>query len=108
MSLAHAERKWDQASELCELAVQLRRKEMQFHLNLADVYAAAGQRERAMDTIDTALQLFGEDERLMRLRSHVVKRRSRVLPFLDREHFLNRELGKVRHRALKHLSKEKI
>jgi tetratricopeptide (TPR) repeat protein len=107
LSLGHAERKWDQASELCELAVQLKRKELQFHLNLADVYAAAGRREKALDAFDTALDLFGADERLVRARGHVEKRRSLLLPFLTRNHFLNRALGKVRHRALKRLGKEK-
>ena len=106
LSIAHAERKWGQASELCELAVQLRRKEMQFHLNLADVYAAEGRREKALDTLDAALKLFGHDARLMRARSHVEKRRSSLLPFLARQHFLNRELGKLRHRALKRLGKK--
>ena len=38
LSIARAERKWDQASELCEIAVQLKRSESQFHLNLAEVY----------------------------------------------------------------------
>jgi hypothetical protein len=28
------------------------------------------------------------------------------LPFLDRGHFLNRHLGKLRHRALQRLSKQ--
>lgn len=107
LSMAHALRKWEQGAELCELAVQLRRKEMQFHVNLADVYAAAGRREKAMDTLDTALELFGQDERLVRARSHVEKRRTPVLPFFGREHYLNRELGRLRHRALKRLGKEK-
>ena len=107
LSLGHAERKWEEASEMCETAVQLRRKEMQFHLNLADVYAAAGRREKAMDTLDIALELFGQDERLMLARGHVEMRRSPILPFFDRDHFLNRRLGKLRHRTLKRLSKEK-
>jgi Flp pilus assembly protein TadD len=42
LSIARAERKWDQAAELCEIAVQLRRNECQFHLNLAEVYALCG------------------------------------------------------------------
>jgi Flp pilus assembly protein TadD len=107
LSLAYAERKWREAAEMCQLAVQLRRKEMQFHLNLADVYSAEGRREKAKETLDVALQIFGNDERLMRARSFVEKRRANVLPFLGRNHFLNRELGKLRHRALKHWSKEK-
>ena len=107
LSIAHAERKWGQASELCELAVQLRRKEMQFHLNLADVYAAEGRREKALDTLDAALKLFGKDQQLLRARSHVEQRRRLLLSFLGREHFLNRELGKLRHSALKRLEKKK-
>jgi Flp pilus assembly protein TadD len=107
LSLAYAERKWREATEMCELAVQLRKKEMQFHLNLADVYSAEGRREKAKDTLDAALHIFGNDERLVRARGLVEKRRSNVLPFLGRNHFLNRELGKLRHRALKRLSKDK-
>ena len=34
LAIARAQRKWDQASELCEIAVQLKPKEIQFHLNL--------------------------------------------------------------------------
>jgi hypothetical protein len=79
----------------------LRSGEIQFHLNLADVYACAGQRVKALDTLDAALELFGEDERLRRARSHVEKRRSPVIPFFTRDHFMNRQLGKLRHRALK-------
>lgn len=106
VSIARAQRKWDHAVKLCEIAVQLKRGEVQFHLNLADVYAAAGRREDALDTLDSALELLGEDKRLRHARNKVEKRRNPVLPFLTREHFLNRELGKMRHRALKRLGKE--
>jgi Flp pilus assembly protein TadD len=108
LSIARAERKWDQAAELCEIAVQLRRNESQFHLNLAEVYASAGRREKAFDTLDAALALFGEDDRLKRARSRLEKRRSPLLPFLMRDHFLNRIFGKLRHRTLKRLGKENI
>lgn len=108
LSIARAERKWDKASELCEIAVQLRRTEAQFHLNLAEVYAAAGRRQKALDTLDAALEMFGGDDRLRRARSRVEKRRSPLLPFLARENILNRELGKLRHRALKHMGKENV
>ncbi|HTP43872.1 MAG TPA: hypothetical protein VMJ13_04870 [Candidatus Acidoferrum sp.] len=105
LSVARAERKWDHAAELCEIAVQLRRNECQFHLNLAEVYALAGRREKALDTIDSALAIFGKDSRLVRARSRVEKRRPPVIGFLTRDHFLNRTFGKVRHRALSRLSK---
>jgi len=102
VSIARAQRKWTQATELCEAAVRLNPREIQFHLNLGEVYAMAGQRERSLRTLDLALGLFGDDRRLKRAYSKMEKRRSPVLPFLERGHFLNRELGKLRHRILKH------
>jgi Flp pilus assembly protein TadD len=107
LSIARAEREWDQAAELCEIAVQLRRSECQFHMNLAEVYALAGRREKALDTLDAALELFGDDKRLQRARSKVEKRRSPVLPFLTRDNFLNRTFGKLRHGTMKRLGKKK-
>src|ERR1700704_2166978 len=105
LSIARAQRKWDQASELCEIAMQLKPTEMQFHLNLGEVYASAGLREKALDKLDDALELFGEDARLRQARSKVQNRSNPLVPFLGRQHFLNRELGKLRHRTLKHLGK---
>jgi Flp pilus assembly protein TadD len=105
LSIARAQRKWDQATELCEIAVQLRPKEIQFHLNLGEVYASSGRREKARDMLETALELFGEDERLKQARSKVENRHNLLLPFFGREHFLNRELGKLRYRTLKRLGK---
>ena len=105
LAVARAERQWVRATELCEIAVQLRRNECQFHLNLAEVYALSGRREKALDTIDAALAHFGKDPRLVRARSRVEKRRVPVLPFLTRDHFLNRTFGKVRHRTLSRFGK---
>jgi tetratricopeptide (TPR) repeat protein len=105
LSIARAERKWDKASELCEIAVQLRPTEMQFHLNLGEVYAASGLREKALDKLDQALELFGGDARLKQARGRIEKRRNPLLPIIGREHFLNRELGKLRHSTLKRLGK---
>ena len=106
LSIARAQRKWDQASELCEMAVQLKPKEVQFYLNLGEVYAASGRRERALDKLDDAMRLFGEDARLRQARNKVENRRNPILPFFGRAHFLNRELGRLRHRALKYLVKD--
>ena len=103
LSIARAEQKWDQAAELCESAIKLNRKEIKFHLNLVEVYALAGQREEALHSLDYAAKLFGGDGRLKRARSKLQKRSSPVLPFVGRKHFLNRELGKLRHRILKRL-----
>jgi tetratricopeptide (TPR) repeat protein len=108
LSIARAEQKWDEASDLCERAVQLKRKEIQFHMNLVEVYALAGQREKTLDRLHSASKLFGNDARLRRMRSKLQKRRVPLLPFFGRTHFLNRELGKLRHRILKRLDKSGI
>ena len=101
LSIARAEQNWSQALELCETAVQINRKEIQFHMNLVEVYALAGWREKALHKVDGALKLFSNDARLKRARAKVLERRAPVLPFLERGHFLNRKLGKLRHRMLK-------
>lgn len=105
LAIARAQRKWAQASDLCETAVQLNPKEIQFHLNLGEVYALAGRREKALGKLERALRLFGDDARLVEARGKVVKRRAPVLPSFGRGHFLNRELGKLRHRILKSFDK---
>jgi tetratricopeptide (TPR) repeat protein len=102
LSIARAQQNWTQATELCDMAVQLNPKEIQFHLNVAEVYALAGLREMALHKLDYALGLFGNDSRLERARNKVEKRRTPVLPFFGRGHFLNRALGRLRHRILKH------
>jgi tetratricopeptide (TPR) repeat protein len=105
LSMARAQRKWDHASELCEIALQIKPTEIQFHLNLAEVCASAGLREKALDKLDVALELFGEDHQLRQARNKVEMRRNPPLPFFRREHFLNRNLGKLRHRILGNRSK---
>jgi tetratricopeptide (TPR) repeat protein len=105
LSIARAEQNWEHASELCETAIELKRREIKFHLNLVEVYALAGLREKALHKLDKASKLFGDDARLKRFRAKVTERRSPVLPFFGRNHFLNRELGKLRHRILKRLDR---
>jgi tetratricopeptide (TPR) repeat protein len=105
LAIARAEKKWVEAWELCERAVELRPKEIHFHLNLAEVYALAGERGSVLDTLDKALLLFGKDERLERARAKADSRRAPLLPFLGRDNFLNRGLGRLRHVILKKLSR---
>ena len=71
VSVAWGERNLTEAVKLCEAAIQKKRGEIQFHLNLADVYATAGLRESALHTLDRALASFGEDKRLRSARCKV-------------------------------------
>jgi Flp pilus assembly protein TadD len=100
LSIARAEKKWDQAVKLCESALQMKRNEIQLYLNLAEVYMACGRRVSAVDTLDRALEMFGREPRLVKARDRVEVRRSPIVPFLRRQHFVNIGLGKLRHRAL--------
>jgi predicted Zn-dependent protease len=106
VAIARSEKRWSEAVKLCETAVQLKRKELQLHLNLAEVYASAGRRESAIYTLDRAMESFGPNVRLVKARSRVEKRRPPILPFLRRTNPLNKSLGKLRHQASKYLTRE--
>jgi predicted Zn-dependent protease len=101
LAIARAEKKYSEATKLCETALQLKKKELQLHLNLAEVYISSGQRENAISTLDHARESFGPNARLMKARSRIEKRRAPILPFLARQNPLNIKLGKLRHRASK-------
>jgi len=105
VSVARAQRKWAAAVQLCEAALALRRNEVQLHLNLAEVYVAAGRRDDAIAVLDRALLYASGDVRIRRARADLGKRSAPVLPFLERGHFLNKSLGKLRHRVLGGLGK---
>ena len=108
VSLARAQRKWAAAVQLCETALSLRRNEAQLYLNLAEVYVSAGRRDDAVEVLDKGLIYFRIDSRIKRARANLGRRGSPVLPFLDRGHFLNRSLGKLRHCLLGRNGKSKI
>ena len=93
---ARAQKKWAPALELCKTAIQIKRDDVQLHLNLAEVYISAGQREDAVETLNNAVRFCGEDQRIDRQRKKLGRRGSPVLPFFERGHFLNRNLGKLR------------
>jgi len=98
VSVARAQRKWAAAVKLCETGLSLRRTEVQLYLNLAEVYVAAGRRDDAVAVLDRGLIYFRADARIKRARANLGRRCSPVLSFLEREHFLNRGLGKLRNR----------
>jgi Flp pilus assembly protein TadD len=99
VSVARAQRKWAAAARLCEAALSLKRNEAQLYLNLAEVYVSAGRRDEAVEVLDKGLIYFRDDARIRRARANLGRRSSPVLPFLERAHFLNRSLGKLRHRV---------
>jgi Flp pilus assembly protein TadD len=100
VAVARAQRKWPAAVKFCETALSSKRNEAQLYLNLAEVYVSAGRRDDAVAVLDRGLIYFRADARVGRARAKLGRRCSPALPFLERGHFLNRSLGKLRHRLL--------
>jgi len=100
VALARAERQWAPAAKLCETALTLKRNEAQLHLNLAEVYVAAGRREEALHLLDRAAASFGRHAGVQRARIKLGSRRPPVLSFLGRQNAVNRQLGILRQRVL--------
>jgi Flp pilus assembly protein TadD len=105
VSIARAQRKWEAAAKVCEMALSLKRNEAQLYLNLAEVYVSAGRRDDAIKILDTALKYCSGNAHIKQVRGSLGRRESPVLPFLGRGHFLNCSLGKLRHRTLGRLRK---
>lgn len=101
--LARSEKRWGEAERLCDTAVRMKRNQAQLYLNLAEVYAAAGRREEAIEALQSGLKYARRDVRLSIAMNRLARRRAPVLSFLPRKHFMNRSLGRLRHRALQAL-----
>ena len=98
--LARSEQRWAEAERLCDNAVRMKRNQAQLYLNLAEVYAAAGRREDALDALQSGLKFARRDVRLNIALNRLIRRRTPVFAFLARKHPLNRSIGKLRHRTL--------
>jgi Flp pilus assembly protein TadD len=101
---ARAEQNWAAGLELCRSALQMRRNEPQLYLNLSEVYLAAGRREDATEILIRGLKNARRDFRLRLALERLCGRRRPIIPFLPRTHFLNRQLGLLRHRMLHSLT----
>ena len=104
--VALAQRNYRLAEELCHRALRMNRHEPQFYLNLAEVYLRRRKQEDAVETLTVGLQYTKRNVRLTRALRKLGIRRPPVIPFLERKHFLNRKLGKARHRLLRVLGRE--
>jgi len=98
--LARSEEKWAEAEKLCDNAVRLKRNQAQLYLNLAEVYATAGRKDDAVETLQAGLKYARRDVRLNLAINRLVERRPPVFSFLSRRHPLNKQIGRLRHRTL--------
>lgn len=100
VAVALAQGKFAEAEFLCASAIQLKQDDARLYLNLADVYAEANRKADALRTLKAGLQHTGNTSILLQALGRLELRRPPVLPFLRRSHFLNRNLGMLRHKVL--------
>jgi tetratricopeptide (TPR) repeat protein len=106
LSLALMQKKFKPAIDLCKRAVELEFYNGDHYANLARVYIAAGNRKKALETLDQGLKLVPGHEYLTQVRKSMGVRSRPAVPFLDRAHPINVTLGQSRH-ARKQASKER-
>lgn len=98
VALARVERNWQRAEASCLAALRFLRSDPHLYLNLAEVYRRAGALDDLLWTLYKGLQFTKWDSRLVRALEELGIRRPPVLTFLNRKHFINRQLGKLRQK----------
>lgn len=98
--VAAAQKNFEKAEELCQMALKLDRGEPQCYLNVAEVYTRAKRPKEAMEALREGLQRTKRDARLADAIARLSGRRRPVFPFLEREHPVNMVLGRLRHKIL--------
>jgi tetratricopeptide (TPR) repeat protein len=83
---------------LCDQAVRTAGPEPELCLNQARVHLALGQRDRCVRAIQRGLEQAPRDPALMSAQATLGWRKKPVLRFLSRNNWLNRWLGRVRHK----------
>ncbi len=104
--VALAQKNYEAAEQLGHAALRMNRNDPQLYLNLAEVYLKAGDKEDAVEALQVGLTYTKQDVRLKRALRKLGVRRPPVISFLERKHFLNRYLGRARHKILKMLGQE--
>ena len=100
LALAMTDTRFDVAENLCYKALKMKRGQPELYLNLAEVYRRAGKKEDAVWILNNGLECTKRDPRLAQALGKLGTRRPPILSFLDRKHFLNRQLGRLRRRVM--------
>lgn len=94
---ALVEKTYKHAIDLCRKAIELQFYHAPHYMNLSRVYAAAGNRKKAIEILDDGLKVAPDDERLVARRHELGLRARPVVPFLPRDSGINVALGRARH-----------
>jgi tetratricopeptide (TPR) repeat protein len=91
------QRKFKVAIDLCRRAMELEFYNADHSANLARVYLLAGNRRKAIETVEAGFKLAPENDALLQVRKLIGVRARPAVPFLDRAHPINVSLGQARH-----------
>jgi tetratricopeptide (TPR) repeat protein len=97
LCLALHTRKYREAAELCQAAIDADPMRADYYANLAAVCAAAGHRRKALSALQRGLALDAGNAQLIALEQRMGTRRKPVIPFLQRSNPVNVRLGRIRH-----------
>ena len=97
LCMALIDKKYKAAIDLCKRAIELQFYNGDHYANLSRVYLAAGNRKKALETVEAGLKLDPEHEGLVAARHLVGVRAKPAVPFLDRANPINVSLGQSRH-----------
>ncbi len=85
---------------LCAEAIADGPMDAELYVNLALVYIRCRRRPMAVEALQTALSIDPEHAGAQAQLDRLDRRRSPTIPFLSREHLLNKVAGQLRHRWL--------
>ena len=95
--IAAFEARYNDGLALCERAIEMEFYNTENHYNLARTYMLLGSRKKTIAAIRAGLRVDAEDRELRLLLRQLGVRKRPAIPFLRREHGLNRWLGSLRH-----------
>jgi tetratricopeptide (TPR) repeat protein len=99
--VALAEDNLQDGVNFCRAAIYRAAYEPQCYLNLCKVYSKAGQRKKALEALLKGLN-FEKNNTLLKMEmKRMGIRRKSFLPFLPRDHFLNKSIGMFTHKFRK-------
>ena len=96
LAVGVARKQWAEAEIFCQKAVKMHRNQPVLYLNLAEVYRRSGRKEDAVAALERGLLNTGNAKVLRNALGKLSRRRRPAIPFLNRNHKVNRKLGELR------------
>lgn len=98
LGIAQYDKRVAEGKELCEKAAAKAFFQPEAFLNLAVVAMLDSDRQVAVGAVQRGLSIDPDHPRLLRVAERIGIRKRPVIPFFSRDNFLNRILGRWRHR----------